>query len=180
MVMSAAGVDGPHRNVIETLRGAGADVENARLPGMIEEEQVDVDRALDRYETAALLAVAIAAAALEQPDPAVRPILVEEMKRDRRHAPLVLLALAIDVEIAQADHLRRALRPVAAHVLIEQELGIAVDVERRFARAVFAGFGAGAGDRPRRRINVRNFLVDAIFEQLARVLVIILHHVAAL
>ena len=92
---------------------------------------------------------------------------------------LVLLALAVDVEIAQPDHLRGALRPVAAHILVEQELGIAVDVERRFARAVLAEFGTGAVDRGRRRVDVRNLLVAAVFEQLARILVIVLHHVAA-
>ena len=108
---------------------------------MIEKEQIDVDRVLDRNEIAPLLAVAVTAAALEQPDLAAGAILVEEMKRHRRHAPFVLLALAVDVEIAQSDHLRGALRPVAAHVLIEQELGIAVNVERRFARAIFAEFG---------------------------------------
>ena len=68
--MPAAGVDRRHRDVVEALRGAGADVENAGLPGMIEKEQIDVDRVLDRDEIAPLLAVAVAAAALEQPDPA--------------------------------------------------------------------------------------------------------------
>ena len=44
--------------------------------------------------------------------------------------PFVPLVRAVDVEVAQADHLRTAGRQRAAHHLIGEQLGIAVDVER--------------------------------------------------
>ena len=57
--------------------------------------------------------------------------------------------------------------PAAAHELVEQELRIAVDVERRFAFAVFAEAGACAVHRRRRRVDERHFLGRAEFEQIA-------------
>ena len=44
----AAGIDRGHRNVVETLRRAGADVENARAPRIVEKIQIDLDRILQK------------------------------------------------------------------------------------------------------------------------------------
>ena len=88
---AAAGVDRRGGDVVEALRAPGAHVEDARLPRMIEEVEIDRDHVVDGHEIAPLLAVAVAAAALEELDLAARAKLVEEMERDRRHAALVLL-----------------------------------------------------------------------------------------
>ena len=49
---------------------------------------------------------------------------------DAGHAALVLLAGAVDVEVAQADYGALHLRQEAADVVVEDELGVAVDIER--------------------------------------------------
>src|SRR6185369_12121466 len=77
--MPAAGVNRCDGDVVEALRSTRADVEDARLPRMIEEIEIDGDRVFDGHEIAPLLAVGVTAAALEQPDFAVRAILVEKM-----------------------------------------------------------------------------------------------------
>ena len=125
------------------------------------------------------LAVAVTAAALEELDLARGAILVEKMVRDGRHAALVLLAPAVDVEIAQAHDLRRALVPVGAHVLIEQELRVAVDVERALVGALFAKSRPRPVDRGRRGVEIRDLLVSAKIEQFAGIVVVVAHHVAA-
>ena len=63
-----ARVDGGDRDVVEALRGAGADVEDARLLRVVEEIQIHAHRVFDGDEIAPLLAVAVAAAAFEQLD----------------------------------------------------------------------------------------------------------------
>src|SRR6266850_1925419 len=55
----AAAVDRGERHIVEALRPPGADVENTRQLGMVEEMQVDLDDVLDRYEVAPLLAVSV-------------------------------------------------------------------------------------------------------------------------
>src|SRR5262249_13814894 len=57
----AAGVDGRERHVVEALRLARPEVEDARQLGMVEEVQVDSAHVLDRDEIALLLAVGISA-----------------------------------------------------------------------------------------------------------------------
>ena len=68
----AAGVDRRRRHVVEALRAAGAEVEDAGLVRMVEEVHVDLDHVVDGDEIAPLLAVAVAARALEQLDLARR------------------------------------------------------------------------------------------------------------
>jgi hypothetical protein len=53
----------------------------------------------------------VAAIVAEQAHLAAVAILVEMMERYRRHPALVLLARAIDIEIAQSDHLARVVAP---------------------------------------------------------------------
>src|SRR5207245_1193632 len=112
----------------------------------------DLDHVLDADEIAPLLARGVTARAFEQRDLAGGPVLLEEVPHDRSHAPLVRLTRAVDIEVAEAGHLRRALRQHAPYVLIEQELRIAVDVERRFAGPLFAEFATGAVDGRGRRV----------------------------
>src|SRR5690606_11874630 len=98
------------------------------------------DDVADVHEVAALLAGPVAVAALEQPRLARSRDLVVQMERDARHLPLVRLAGSVDVEVPQADDGRPAAPPRAAaaaaalgeppaHVLIEQQLRIAVHVQ---------------------------------------------------
>ena len=49
---------------------------------------------------------------------------------DAGHAALVLFARAVDVEVAQADDGALHLGKETADVVVEDELGVAVDVER--------------------------------------------------
>src|SRR5206468_11270739 len=107
-------------DVIEGLRAAGAQVENARVLGMIQEIQVHLDCIFDRYEIAPLLAGVESSAALEQLDPALRAVLVEEVKGHRGHASLVGLARTVDVEVAQPHYLRRVIAPAPPHQVVEQ------------------------------------------------------------
>src|SRR5687768_13621814 len=146
---------------------------------MLEEEQVDVDHVVDIDEVAPLLAVAVAARADEQPHPARCQELLVGVERDRRHAPLVRLVGTVDVEIAQADDLGGAAGERAPHQLVEQELGVAVDVERPLAAALLAEIGPRAVDRGRRGVHQRHLLLLAPVEHELGVAVVVLHHVAA-
>src|SRR3989338_7766536 len=112
---TAQGVDGRRRHVVEALRLSGAEIEDSRFVRVIEKIHVHFDHIFHRHEVAHLPAIGVAVAAFEQLHLALGAILVEEVERDRGHAPLVLFARAVHVEIAQADDLRVALVQAAPH-----------------------------------------------------------------
>src|ERR1035441_9965889 len=87
-----AGIDDGERHVVERLRPAAAEVEDAARLRMIEEPEVDGNDVVDVDEIAPLLAGRVAAIGAEQLDAARRLPLLELVEGDRRHAPLVLLA----------------------------------------------------------------------------------------
>ena len=146
---------------------------------MLEKIQIHVHHVLDMDEVAPLLAVGIAVRSGEEPDPALAHELVEGMKRDRSHTPLVRLVRAVNVEIAEARDLRAARRQAAPHMLIEQELGIGVGIEWPLAGALLAEFTPRAVHGGRRGVQKRHRFVLAPLEQGPRVAVVVLHHVAA-
>jgi len=123
---------------------------------VVEEPEVDVDDVADVDEVAALFAVAVAIAAFEEFDVLAGGDLVVEVEGDARHAAFVLFARAIHVEVAQADDLAFMFGEEAAGVLVEQELGVAVHVERGFVGTFFAEDMAGAVHGGRRRVDERN------------------------
>ena len=94
-------------DIIEALRATGAKIEDAGLFRMIKEVEIDLGDIADEDEIALLAAVRVTVRAFEQLDLAVGAELVEVVEGYRGHAPLVRLARAIDVEIAEADDLRR-------------------------------------------------------------------------
>ena len=124
--------DGDNRHgaghVVEALRTPGTAVVDPRGVLAAEEVQVDRDHVVDVHEVAPLLAVAVARRTDEQLHLARVEKLIEGVKRHRGHAPLVRLVRAVDVEVAKAHYRRAAPRQAPAHVLVEEELGIAVDV----------------------------------------------------
>ena len=75
------------------------------------EEHVDASEVFDEDEVAALLAVGVAAGALEHADGSGVFELAGEVVDDAGHAAFMLFARAVDVEVAEADdgalHLRR-------------------------------------------------------------------------
>jgi len=73
----------------------------------------------------------------------------------------VLLALSIDVEVAEAGDLRGAVRPAAATVW-SNRTGIGVDIERRFEFAALLEHAAAAIHRGGRSVQKRHFLVLAM------------------
>src|SRR5574343_1883611 len=176
----AAAIGGGDGNVVEALRPAGAKVENAGLFGVIEEEQVDLGDVANEDEVAHLSAVLVAVRAFEQLDLALGLELVVVMESDRGHAPLVGFARPIDVEVTEADDLRRRILGEAlADDLVEQELGIAIDVERPFVLSLFLEHAAGAVSGGRRGVEELHVLILAPVEQDLRVAIVVLHHVAA-
>jgi hypothetical protein len=66
------------------------------------------------------------------------------MERDRGHPALVLLARAVDVEVAKACDLARDVRQRASHDVVEQQLRPAVDVERLLELGLLAERRAAA------------------------------------
>src|SRR6185369_15378575 len=104
--------------------------------------------------------------------------LVEEVEGDGGHAALVGFARAVDVEVAEPGDLRRALVEHAPHRLVEQELRVAVDVERPLVLARLLEDAARSVHRGRRRVDARHALLLAPREEVQRVLVVVLHHVA--
>ena len=75
----------------------------------VEEVQVDLDHVLDRDEVALLHAVAVPGPAFEELHATVGAELVEVVERDRRHAALVRLARAVDIEVPEPHDLRRTI-----------------------------------------------------------------------
>src|SRR5262249_51856575 len=174
----ATGIYSGDRHVVEALRHAGTDVEDTGFPGVIQEKKIDIHAVFHRDEVAPLLAVAVAPAAGKQSHMAGPAVLVEEVINHGSHPPLVLLALAIDVEIAQSGDLGAALLEAPPHQLVEEELRIPVDVERGLALARLAEFPARAVERRRRRVDQMHRVANAIAERLPRVRVLVLNHVA--
>src|SRR5574343_1899313 len=177
----AAAVDRRHGDIVEALRPPGAEVENPRLFRMVQEEEIDLGHIADEHEVAHLAAVFVAVRAFEQLHLAFSTELVEVVEGHRGHAPLVVLARAIDVEIAEADDLRRrVLGQALTHDLVEQELRITVAVERAFVLTLFLEDAAGAIGSGRRSVEELDVLVLAPVEQDHGVTVVVLHHVAAI
>ena len=87
---------------------------------------------MDIDEIAALFAVAKAARTGKEAHLAGFLHLFREVVNDRGHAPLVLLARPVDVEITEADgsHRDPVQSELMAKVVVEDQLGIAVDIQR--------------------------------------------------
>src|SRR5476651_1265726 len=120
---------------------------------MVEEEEIHAHHVLDGNEIAQLLARPEPGAPLEELHPARGEKLVEEVESDRSHAALVGFAGPVDVEVAEAREGRRLRRQPAANRLVEEELGVAVHVERRLVLARLAEYLARAIHRRRRSVD---------------------------
>ena len=118
----------------------------------------------------------VAAVRPEQLDAAFAPQLVEVMESDRRHAALVLLVRAVDVEVAKARDLRRRRRQHAPDDVVEQQLRVAVDVERPLERRLLAERVRAAVHRRRRRVEQADVLRLAGVEQRLRAAVVEVEH----
>jgi hypothetical protein len=169
-------VDDRRGDVVERLGAAAAEIEDAARLGMGEEPEVDGDDVVDEDEVARLLAGAVAAVGAEEADPAFVAQLVEVMERDRRHAPLVLLVRAVDVEIPKAGDLGGGGGQHAPHDVVEQQLRVAVDVERALELGLLAKRRCAAIDRRRRRVEQAHALRLAGVEQGLRGAVVEVEH----
>ncbi len=69
---------------------------------------------VNRNKIAQLFAIGITIPPFKQFHMPYGAVLVEQVERHRSHASLVLLALAIHVEVAQADDLRLRVTPAPA------------------------------------------------------------------
>ena len=70
-------------------------------------------------------------------------VLVETVPDHRRHAPFVLLARAVHIEITQPDYLAAGRGQYLTHPLIKQKLGIGVHVQWSLTFATFAKIRTG-------------------------------------
>src|SRR5690606_18638529 len=109
----------------------------------------------DEDEVTLLPAGGVAAVLSEQLHLAFGPELVELVKRHAGHAALVLLARAVDVEVSKARDLAlgatEILAALAAHPLVEQQLAVAIDVQRVLELGTLAeGLRAAVGCGGRR------------------------------
>src|SRR5574343_1078582 len=158
-------------HVIETARRTGTNIEDARFFRMVEEMQIDPGDIVNIHK--------IALQAWAQADPAIGLQLPEALVGERSGRPLVGFARAINVEVTQTDDLRgRTFRQPLANDLVEQELGIAMDVERRFMRALFRAYAAAAIYGGAGSIQELDILVLAPVEQDHGVTIVIFHDVA--
>ena len=107
------------------------------------------------------------------------------VKRHTGHAAFVLLARAIHIEIAKPSNLGRCVSKAGirrcaqlfAHILVKQQLALAIQIQRCFVHRVFRKHLAVAIHRCRRSIEQARAALLAGFEQLARAIKIIGHHV---
>ena len=99
------------------------------------------------------------------------------MEGDTGHAALVLLPRAIDVEVFEADDLAVGGRHQATDIFVEQELGVAVDIQWLLETALFDEVVvAAAVGRRRGGIDEGNAAFDAKMEQVLGVVIVHLHH----
>src|SRR6266567_681618 len=177
-VRPTAGVDRRRGDRIERRRGPAADIEYSGAVGMVEEIQIHIHDVFHADEITPLVAGRIAPRPLEKLHLTRRTILLEKMPDHRRHALLVRLTRTIHVEVAETRDLRRPVGEDAAHVLIEQQLRVAVDVERRFAGALLPEGCAASIHRGGGSIEEWNVVFLAMMQQRDGVAEIIREHVA--
>src|SRR5947199_352882 len=79
---------------------ARSQIEDAGALRVIAEIEVRGDDVVDMDEVAALLAIGIAARALEKPHAPVAQVFIREVERDGRHPALVRLTGPVHVEVA--------------------------------------------------------------------------------
>ncbi len=163
-------------HVLERLCTAGTTVEDAGVLRVLPEPEVYLADVIDIDEVTHLTTVREAIATFEQLGILALLHLGIEVEGNGGHGAFMLLARAVDVEVLEADNLRVDLRHPAAHVLVKQLLGVAVDVERLFELGIFdeVVIAATVG-RGRRGVNKRDFTLDAVVEQILGVLVVDLH-----
>ena len=182
-VGGAQGVDHGAGHVVKGLGAARAEVEDAAFLGVVEVPQVDRHHVVHKHKVAHLRASCVAAVFTKQLNPALGPKLVELVVSHAGHAALVLLVRAVDVEIPKTHHLRaRVLQlgaKLAAHHLVKQQFGVAVDIERRFKSRVFFEGGRAAIGGCRRRVQKPRALRLRGVEELLGRLEVVLHHVLA-
>ena len=99
---------------------------------------------------------------------------------DARHASLVLLAWAVDVEVAEADDGALHLGDESANVVVEDELGVAVDVEGTLVVGLLGEVGTGSVDGGGGGVDEGDLAVEREVQQLLGVGEVVVHHVAAI
>lgn len=161
---------------VETLRAAGAAVEDSADLGVVEQPEVNGHHVVDVDEVALLTAGAISFAALEQAHAVAVLELLLHVKSHAGHAALVLLTRAVDIEVAQTDHGALEVLELEAQVLIEQEFGEGVGVERVFVAAVLLEHAAATVDRGRRGVIKRHTMLARPAQQDLGVFVVHPHH----
>jgi hypothetical protein len=92
----------------------------------------------------------------------------------------MLFARTVDVEVTQADHGAFHLGKKAANVVVEDELGIAVDVQWTLVDGRFREDGTGSVDRCGGGIDERDLAVEREVQQFLRVGEVVVHHVATI
>src|SRR6185312_7621759 len=125
-----------------------------------------------------LLAGTIAAVLAEQLHSAGIAKLAEMVAGHGGHAPLVLLARPVDIEIAEARDLETGGRQHAAYDVVEEQLGIPVNVERPLVLRRLAEYRAIAVCGRGRCVEKPRPLALTDVEQILRAAVIRLEHVA--
>ena len=159
-----------------TMAWTGFLGESSRRPA---KKRLMLAEVLDEDEVAALFAVGVATGAFEHADGAGVLELLGEVVDDGGHAAFVLLAGAVDVEVAEADDGGFDVVHAAAEPVVEDELGVAVDVEGLF---VFGDFledfgqavGGGGGG-----VDEGDLVVGGEGEEGFGVVEVVVHHVAA-
>src|SRR5690606_28168546 len=142
-----------------------------------DEMQIDVHHVVDMNEVAHLSAVIVTVPAAEQAHVAVLYELIEVVEGYRRHATFVLFLRPIHVEVTQTDHRRSQVAHATPQHLIEQVLGIAIDIEWRFIGRVFHVDGARAVHRGGRSVHEGNAPLLAQLEELERDPIVVVEHV---
>src|SRR5215469_3514243 len=100
------------------------------------------------------------------------------MMDDARHAPLVLLAWAIDVEVPEPYNRALHLGDQPADIVVEDKLRVAIDVQRALVRGLLGEARAGAVDGRRRGVHHRDLPPHSKVQQLLGVREVVVHHVA--
>ena len=106
---------------VESLGAASSAIEDAADLRMLKQPKIDRNCVLHMDEVTRLLARTITGVAFKEPYRIAALQLIVEMEGDACHRSLVLLAGAVDIEVAQTCNRTLEILQVPAEVLIKQE-----------------------------------------------------------
>ena len=162
------------------MRMAGTAVENTADFWMLPEVEVYLNNVLNINKVTSVLARTIAIVLAEQTHLVLCLPLVVHLVNHGSHFALMIFLRTINVEITQADNLALCLRQQTAQIVIKEQLGESVNVQRLFTGRLLAeAVRTAAIGRSGGSVHHLNLSVEAEMQHVLRILKVVFHHIFA-